>query len=152
MSPPRPSPSFTLVRSAGGTPPRNAQATTWMITSHLRRGRARPACLAHARDLGQVNHLEHDRANREIEHAHGAEAALARDASRPSLGERGASRIHEQHAVLQDRALAVRAREGDDVDRTAELLAHDRAHVEPLECRQAPGWRGDLRTRLLLEV
>src|SRR5947209_3185253 len=129
MSPPRPSPSFTLFRSAGGTPPRNAQATTWMITSHLRRGRARPARLARARDLGEVDDLEHDRATREIEHPDRAESALARDACRPSLGERGASRVHEQHAVLQDRALAVRAREGDDVDRAAELLAHDRAHV-----------------------
>ena len=46
----------------------------------------------------------------------------------------------------------MRARECDDIDRAAELLAKDRLRVDAFEHRQPRGRRGDGWARLLLEV
>src|SRR6185295_8573593 len=103
-------------------------------------------------DLPEVDHLEHSGAVAYIEDADRAEPSLARDAGGAALRERWAPRIHEEHAVPEDRDLAMRARERDDVDGPAELLGEHGAHVDAVELRKARGRRCDRRAWLLLQV
>src|SRR5882672_5259922 len=143
MPAPRASPSFTALRSPGGVASLNDHATTWMTLtfgcSHLRRGSGGRGLLRGARDLGQVDDLEHCDAAADVEHADRPESPLTLDTTGSAPRERRAPRVHEEHAVLQDRRLAVGARVRDDVDRAAELLAQHGAHVDSLERGQAAG-------------